>query len=306
MTERNTISPSLGPATGPAEPSAGAQLQLAREDAGLTLDAVAQQLKLAPRQVKAIEDDDFAGLPGRTFVRGFVRNYARLLHLDADAVLAALPGGSTPSLDSPALHATAPTIGELPTTERGKPGWTRWVIPLTLVAVIAAAAVYEFSRGSDNQRRAPATPSDGTVPAGVDRGGSPAPAISGGPFSPAPNRPTAQSLPNPLAAKEPAAAQAPAGTAATSTAAGSTPAQVLPEASLLLMFRDSSWTEVKDRSGRILLSQLMAAGQTQTFSGTPPFELVIGNASEVGITYRGVPVDLAPYTRSGVARLTLR
>src|SRR4029453_10576049 len=78
MSERHTISPNIGPATEPARPSAGTLLHLAREEAGLTLDAVAQQLKLAPRQVKAIEDDDFAGLPGRTFVRGFVRNYARL------------------------------------------------------------------------------------------------------------------------------------------------------------------------------------------------------------------------------------
>ena len=58
--------------------SAGALLRDAREAAGLSIDAVAQQLKLAPRQVQALEDDDFAQLPGRTFVRGFMRNYARL------------------------------------------------------------------------------------------------------------------------------------------------------------------------------------------------------------------------------------
>ena len=60
---------------------AGALLRAARESAGMTVDAVAQHLKLAPRQVKAIEDGDFKELPGRTFIRGFVRNYARLVQL---------------------------------------------------------------------------------------------------------------------------------------------------------------------------------------------------------------------------------
>ena len=59
-------------------------LRAAREALGLSIDAVAQQLKLAPRQVRALEDGDFAQLPGRTFVRGFMRNYARLVQLDPE------------------------------------------------------------------------------------------------------------------------------------------------------------------------------------------------------------------------------
>ena len=50
---------------------AGALLRAARESAGMTVDAVAQHLKLAPRQVKAIEDGDFKELPGRTFIRAY-------------------------------------------------------------------------------------------------------------------------------------------------------------------------------------------------------------------------------------------
>jgi histidyl-tRNA synthetase len=102
---------------------------------------VAQQLKLSPRQVRALETDDFTRLPGRTFVRGFVRNYARLVALDPELVLGALPGGAeTPTLVAPTLHPTAPTIGELPTSERTKAPWTRWAIPLSLAAIVAIAA----------------------------------------------------------------------------------------------------------------------------------------------------------------------
>ena len=59
----------------------------------MTIDAVAQQLKLAPRQVRALEDGDFTHLPGRTFVRGFMRNYARLVRLDAETVAGRAAGG---------------------------------------------------------------------------------------------------------------------------------------------------------------------------------------------------------------------
>ena len=90
----------------------GAQLKLAREAAGLSLDQVAQQLKLAPRQVKALEDENFDVLPGRTFTRGFLRNYARLLNLDPDLLVAHLPDAAhAPSLEPPALHSTGDDDG---------------------------------------------------------------------------------------------------------------------------------------------------------------------------------------------------
>ena len=281
-------------------PTAGALLQRARAAAGLSLDAVAQQLKLAPRQVKALEDDNFAGLPGRTFVRGFVRNYARLLRIDPEIVLSALPGGDTHSLDSPALQATAPTIGELPTAERAKPGWARWVIPLALVAIIATAAIYEFSRDYGGLRRiAPAPP-----------GASDAERSAAAPQSPA--SATGTPLPNPVAApptsNPPAANEPVPGAAQGATAASAVPLRVAPamaDATVVLTFRDSSWTEVKDSSGRVLVSQMIAAGQTLPVSGTPPFDLVIGNATEVSVTFQGKAIDLAPYTRQNVARFVL-
>jgi len=141
-----------------ASATAGMMLLAAREARGLSVEAVAQQLKLSPRQVRALETDDFTLLPGRTFVRGFVRNYARLVALDPELVLGALPGGAeTPTLIAPTLHPTAPTIGELPTSERTKPPWTRWAIPLSLAAIVAIAAVYEWARPAVASRAHPPT-----------------------------------------------------------------------------------------------------------------------------------------------------
>ena len=69
---------------------AGATLRAARERAGLSVSDVAQRLKYSARQVEALEEGRSAQLPSLTFQRGFVRGYARLLGLDANALVASL------------------------------------------------------------------------------------------------------------------------------------------------------------------------------------------------------------------------
>src|SRR3990167_3427153 len=75
----------------------GIMLREARERLGLGVTDVADQIKFAPRQIEALEADDFRRLPEMPFVRGFVRSYAKILHLDAQALLAALPQAETVS-----------------------------------------------------------------------------------------------------------------------------------------------------------------------------------------------------------------
>ena len=308
----------------PADPpTVGESLRAAREGAGLSIEDVAQQLKLAPRQVQALEDDDFAKLPGRTFVRGFVRNYARAFGLDAEDLVARLPGGE-PSLERPTITPSGPPIGSMPAPARRN--WARRAIPLLLVAIVGAAGVYEMRRPQSDARR--------TAP---DKGSSNAVAPS-----PAAGGPT--TLPNPLASDasvsgavatppagaDPAssASSAPAGAADTAPGAaapaGGTSAAVLPatpplpasvspgtaanagEPLLVLSFQRSSWVQVRDRNGNVLLAQNAPAGSTQAIAGPLPLDLVVGNASDVTATFRGQPVDLAPFVRGNVARLSLK
>ncbi len=286
------------PPAGPDGP--GSRLKSAREAAGLSLDQVAQQLKLAPRQVRALEDEDFAQLPGRTFARGFVRNYARLLNLDGDHLLSMLPDAAhAPALEAPALQPTGAMIAELPTASTPKPNFTRWLIPLVLVACIVGAAAYEWYRG-------------GLSPQG-DASSSAAPEPLHAPAAPTRGR----ELPNPVATDKPASEAAPAsmgdGSADVAAALVAAPSSVspapapaaVPPAALLLGYRGPSWTEIRDRDGQVLIARLVAAGSEQAIRGTPPFDIVIGNAHQVTLVYRDNPVDLSRYTRQNVARLRL-
>jgi cytoskeleton protein RodZ len=70
--------------------SAGSMLRAAREARGEALTDAAHALKLSARQIEAMEMDRYDLLPGPAFVRGFLRNYARYLGVDAEAMLAAL------------------------------------------------------------------------------------------------------------------------------------------------------------------------------------------------------------------------
>jgi cytoskeleton protein RodZ len=285
----------------PVPEGPGARLRAAREGAGLSLDQVAQQLKLAPRQVRALEEEDFAQLPGRTFARGFVRNYARLVHLDGDDLLAQLPDAAqAPALAAPALHATGSTMAEVPAAHAARSLFARWLIPLVLVVCLFTAGAYEWYRNGFNmpaetlkiEQASPpvAVPAAPGSPAGTARSELPIP-LAGAALEP-PSTPSAEG-----------AATAMPGSSAPET---STPSQLAETpAPLVLSYRAPSWTEVRDRDGQVLIARLVAAGSEQAIRGSAPFELVIGNAQNVTVTYQGKTVDLSRYTRQNVARLRL-
>ncbi len=88
-------------------PGVGAQLAQARQAQGLSLGEMARQLKLSVKQVDALERDDYSNFPGTLWARGFLRNYAKSLGLNADALIeksglagevpgSILPGAGTP------------------------------------------------------------------------------------------------------------------------------------------------------------------------------------------------------------------
>jgi len=278
------------PAAAVAPMTAGARLRQARETVGLSIDGVAQQLKLAPRQVQALEADDYAQLPGRTFVRGFMRNYARLLHLDADAVIAALPeAGQSASLDGPPLSSTTRVMGELPADVLAKPSSARWAIPLALVAILLIAAAYEFGRPLLERGRAMLPDRKAAAPAPA-----PAPVATD-------TAPTPQAAPpgNDAAAALPAAAStAPEPAAAATAATGDAP--------LVFVFRGTSWIEVKDAKGATVLSTMGYPGATHAVGGAFPLEVVLGNAEAVTVSLRGAPFDTTAFQKQNVAKFTVK
>lgn len=107
-------------------------------------------------------------------------------------------------------------------------------------------------------------------------------------------------------AAEPAAA--PASTEAAKPEAGAEPVAQAPTSpgTLELKFAAPAWVEVRDHTGRIIYSQLNAAGSTQFITGAAPLDVLIGNARQVQARWRDEPVKLDKLSGDDVSRQVLR
>jgi len=282
-------------------PGFGAQLKAAREARELSAADVAAKLKLSARQVEALEAEDLSHLPGEVFVRGFVRNYARLVEVDADSLIAPVDAQATVS-----ETITAPSAGVAYTSTP----MHRWVLlPLLGLALflLLVALLYHWLRQGED-----ALLSDQT---------SPPPVVS--PLSEAP--PPAESLAHGAPQGDgqaavpaqtevaPASAPAPMEMAAAPAPPPETPATSavvsgIPPAGDKHVLRfeadHDAWIQVVDGKGR-RFSKLVRTGGVDSFAGDPPFRLVVGEAARVRMSYNGHVIDLSPFIGQKVARLTL-
>jgi cytoskeleton protein RodZ len=334
-------------------PSPGSVLAAERERQGLSRADIAHRLHMSVMQVEALEVGDYERLPRGPFLRGFVRNYSRVLGLDAEAIVGLLV--------SSAPHETAPRIVVPTQNIRFDPLGTRLSNPYvkaagiaTVVVALGFAGVYwwifvrPLSPATTPARKpaaaAPATPVPTPAPpaaSGVPESSpvpppttlsSPAVSLSSPPPAalPPPAVPIA-SNPEPAPIREaakaqgavpPAAAPAPAKPAAPSASASPISLPAAPAATpaprmfeppaaaegggvVRMNFRSATWVEVRDSSGKILLSRNQPGGSDAEVAGKPPLSVVIGNAADVRLTYNDRVIDLEPHTRVSVARLTL-
>ena len=256
----------------------------------MTPDDVALAIKLSLRQIKAVEADDWQSLPCNTIVRGFVRNYARLLGLNPEHLMSALD-----QLDIPKEHEldipTGPTVNLQKDGKADRRDYFR--VFAGLVFLLLALAAY-FLVSQDRWQSALSSLKLATQFTTDSGPSANTPLTGGNKAAEEQQAPTAASVPPPVAA-------------------GGTPMQPVsapepvpaPMPSLNFSFAQPSWVEVRDRSGEVIFSQLCQARTQREITGQPPFALVIGNASQVTLLYKGKEVDLSVRSKDDVARLTL-
>ena len=279
--------------------SIGAALREARVRLGLEVADVANRIKFAPRQIEALEQDNFADLPEMAFVRGFVRSYARLLQLDSAPLLAALPGVAV----QPAAPSGANMLAEAPfpniySVRKPNIIWLAAALGVAVVLVL-------FTWLHGNAVNPPKAPQVETlalsaalpVSAVPDVEVIKAPKVAAPKVQPVVAPPAKQVVVSAATSAKPFVVPA-VKPAATNRASGQ-------NAPLRLVFDEESWVEVTDRDGKVLLSQLGPRGSEQSINGKPPFSIVIGRASGVHLYYKEQAVNLKPHTKAEVAHLTL-
>ncbi|MDR1530173.1 MAG: DUF4115 domain-containing protein [Burkholderiales bacterium] len=276
-----------------AEPiSAGMMLRQAREAAGLTVDSVAVALKLAPRQIAALENDLYEELPVLTFVRGFVRNYARLLNIDSDAVLAALPPERHAEISPAAISVkrplsampSLPSDGDFPRAQRKI--W-RWLIALVILGLFFLLLFFkpqiELWLQSLQEPQEAAAEQEKLIIA-----------------PPIHDQDATQTLPQPTVIL---LGETVPEIMSSGNAPDATPAS--DDAELVFIFDGDSWVEVRDADGKALYMELARSGTQKTLLGKPPLSLVLGKAPAIRLTFRGQPVDLKAYNGDKVVHMIL-
>jgi len=262
-----------------SERSPGRRLREARERMNLSAARVAEQLRLEPHRLAALEGDRFEELGAAVYVRGHLRKYAELVGLPADELLAAFSEAGR-AMPAPSLIPAA-SARDLSTSRRRNPMPVLALVALVLVMI----ALWWFTRapvGTAGDSSAPLP--EGEPPAVPEA--VPSAALQPGPESPAAPGPGAEAAGDPDAAgAAPAAADA-----ATRVADGTV-------AVLAVRFRTQSWFEVYDAADRRLAFELAPAGTSRNLRAAMPLRVLLGNASGAQLTLDGREVQVPPALR---------
>jgi cytoskeleton protein RodZ len=310
----------------------GKMLRDARERLNLSVAEVASQIKFAPRQIEALEADDLQHFPEAAFLRGFVRSYAKILSLDAQTLLAALPQVKT------ALAESVPISVEVPFPGGHSPQKQNVILlgaALLLAMVVVGFAVWHFTTpikspevvneiGKNEVAKNDASKIEIPISLPAQMPSAPTAAVPE-PSMPVPSPivskprppakvqasapPVVKSVVTSQKAATPIAATPIAITPVTSAPATIAPADPsTPVVRMRLVFDEEAWAEVTDQQGIVISSKINPQGSELKLQRHAPLSLVIGHAKTTHLYRDDKPVDLTRYTNSSseVARITLK
>ncbi|WP_421241324.1 cytoskeleton protein RodZ [Aeromonas enteropelogenes] len=292
----------------------GQLLRNAREQLGWTREQVASRIHLRLTLIAAIESDTYDKHTSHTFIRGYLRTYAKLVGIPEETILAAYDKlGLTPP-DNIDMQSFSRRSRQQANDSRLKV--VTWLVILVLIGLSVAwwwqstarrsagdeaLAATEMSASTSvaatdsvsvTESLAPVT--DATEPA-IDA------AISDATGTLAPE---AVVLPeeNPSAAVSTQAESSASDATATDESAASEPASA-PQ--LKMSFTADCWLDVKDANGKTLYSGLKKANDELVLEGAEPLKLIVGAPMAVKLEYKGQSFDMSRYNNGRTARFSL-
>lgn len=302
----------------------GELLKKAREAKGLTQEEVAIKLNFLPLYVPALENENFEPLHSVTFVKGYLRAYARFLDIDADEVLRCF-AVHHPDLVKQEVQQPIEVM-------RSEKNTSSLIFKLfsfiVIVALIAVIIMWWQSRSVEslpnvsNQEVQVDTLDGKTIAAPVQvkaikniptlvkevENTETSPAVEAQqvksePVKPEPVKPEPVVVATPVTKPTPKVEDKPITVAPVarvpSRAISGDPA-VATQGNTRLMaltFSNECWVEVRDATGRMLHASLMQANDNVLLEGKPPFQAVFGNGTVAKVFYNGKAFDFASSIR---------
>lgn len=287
-------------------------LLAARQAKKLSQNDVSNSLRISVKQINAIEHDDFAALPESAITRGFIRNYARFLGVDAEPLLmshrARMPD------NTPASLSVKTTTRHVMSKGHHQPLAKYMFAGLGLLLLLA---VWFFYGNYMQQHKKAANVNDSAsltslmpevaLPAAerevlvnqpplvTNNGVSETTSSTGSPSATQMHTVSAE-----LPANQPLVASN-----VSAEVSGTAVAAATASYKVSLKFTGQTWVRAKNQAGKVIFEKTFAAGDVGGFDAEPPIAMTIGNASATQLQYLGQPVDLTAVTIGNVARVKL-
>ena len=289
--------------------SIGQVLKAARLAQVMSAQDIARQLRLSEKQIEAIEQDDHSKFPNQIFLRGFIRNYAKLVREDTKKFSQLLGETFPPTSTTQAITFSVDGTPFIPDHKKSKGN----LIILLIVVLVSSLLVYEVYRSAGDDPKTNENIENGTVAETIiqleteieqvpeDNQSQLSSVIksNGSDFNVLIEEVEVDEQGGDFLDKEQKVE--------TALEVEDKPVENGGGGTLRFKFTGESWVEVKDAEGKKIFSQTSPGNTEETVNGSPPFSLIIGNATSVRLFYNDEPIDLIPYTNTngGVARLSL-
>ncbi|CAM4001673.1 RodZ domain-containing protein [Shewanella aquimarina] len=307
----------------------GQWLKAARESRQMTLTSVAERLNLRPSIVKDLEADNYDNIASATYVKGYVKNYARILGLEMARVDAYL-AESFPVVDAPTMQSFSRK-----TTRQARDGrlmLVTYLIIFVLLALLVLWWVQKSAMVADLDLSKPSVEEAAelsTLPGEPSLMPAQDPQADTGIEMPRASlsQVTSEQTASEQTATEPTVTESTAAEPATTeplTRATQAPqisqsqapqalessrtddtAQAVDDAELALSLSGDCWIKVTDANGKVLVNGLKLAGKEMNVFGQAPFKVILGAPQSLTMHLNGEPIDLAKYPSGRVARLTV-
>jgi cytoskeleton protein RodZ len=276
----------------------GELLIRAREKLDLSQKDIASRLNLKEEIITALDTNNFSKLPAPTYVRGYIRSYARAVNLNADSLINIYEG--TAEEPPEILPDVKPAVQA---SSRDKPVKAMtYLITFTLMILIIAWWQGQHIVSTDFFSSDVKTSEGGEYPGGFtytyDIVIHPETLVVTEMDAPENNDPgnmtellpEFQDLENIdlLSINDP-----------------SNPDVKTNAGTLKMELTAESWIEVSDSVGTMLYMDLAKPGEKISLTGTTPLSVKFGNARAVSVNFNGKAFDTSKYTKAGVARFLL-
>ncbi|MGX9460545.1 RodZ domain-containing protein [Shewanella sp. A14] len=299
--------------------TAGAILKAAREAKGISIETVATQLHLRPKIINDLENDTFENIASTTYVRGYVKNYARLVNADISQIQQCL-AHQLPEIVAPTMQSFSRK-----TTHQARNSRLNLVTYFIAAVLIAMLVVWwvqksslltsvDFSKPTVEEIAAESNqlePQQIMVSEPAQSNGNELEQV-------ADNRnvmDTANKAAIEAEDKLIQIAQNNANTSPASNGVESTHTELASTATdsdlansdsiLTIEFSGDCWVNVTDANGKVIVDGVKKASQKVEVRGKKPFKVILGAPQVASINLDGNNVSLAEFANGRVARLTL-